>query len=38
MQYRGRTLRPLWQIALLLPIYPVYTLARRFVEFMDDTF
>lgn len=36
MQYKGRTLRPLWQIALLLPIYPVYWLARTFADFMDN--
>jgi hypothetical protein len=30
-----RQLRPLWQIALLLPIWPLYAGARWFVEFMD---
>lgn len=36
MTYKGRTLRPLWQIALLLPVYPFYAAARWFVEFMDS--
>lgn len=27
--------RPLWQIALLAPLYPVYLLAQSFVSWMD---
>jgi hypothetical protein len=33
---RGATMRPIWQILLLLPVYPVYLGARAFVDFMDN--
>lgn len=35
MTYNGRTLRPLWQIALLLPLYPFYWVARQFVNLFE---
>lgn len=31
----GNTMRPWWQIAYLAPLYPLYLLASRFVEWMD---
>jgi hypothetical protein len=30
-----RKLRPLWQIAILLPLYPLYWTARRFVNLYE---
>lgn len=38
MQWRGKTLRPLWQIAILLPIYPIYALSRWIVEKVERIF
>jgi hypothetical protein len=28
--------RPLWQVALLLPLFPFYIVARKFVDWMDN--
>lgn len=30
------TMRPIWQIVILVPLYPIYLLARKFVEIMDE--
>jgi hypothetical protein len=35
MTYKGRELRPLWQIAVLLPAYPFYWAARQFVNLYE---
>ncbi len=32
---RGEKMRPLWQIALLLPIYPIYAGMRWIVETVE---
>jgi len=29
-------MRPIWQILVLLPLWPLYLIARAFVEWMDD--
>lgn len=29
-------MRPVWQICLLLPAYPIYLAARKFVDWMDS--
>ena len=33
---RGATLRPLWQIVGLVPLWLVYLPARKFVDWMDS--
>ena len=36
---RGDNIRPLWQIAILLPLWPIYWVARQIVnlfEALDD--
>lgn len=35
MNIKGRQLRPLWQIIILLPAYPVYWVARQFVNLYE---
>lgn len=32
----GNPMRPLWQMIYLMPLYPLYLLARGFVSWMDD--
>jgi len=36
MKYNGQELRPIWQIVLLLPLWPLYLVARPFVKWMDS--
>lgn len=31
----GSHVRPLWQMLVLLPLYPIYVSARAFVDWMD---
>jgi len=32
---QGDTIRPIWQIIILIPLYLIYLPARAFVDWMD---